>query len=188
MVIKENHNEFKAMKNLASDLGLEFRFDSIIHPRLDGSKSPCSVRLSPEEVVNLDLLDEKRVDEFRKSYKEFTPAASNEFIYNCGAGVDMFNINPYGFLQVCQMVTNPYVDLKKEKFVYGWQEVFPKIRLLNKKDESPCTGCIKQPLCARCPKWSELESGYPEAKVEYLCQVANLREQVFGLKQEKLCV
>ena len=39
------------------DLGLEFRFDAMISPRLDGSQDPLALRLPPEEVVALDVQD-----------------------------------------------------------------------------------------------------------------------------------
>ena len=185
MVIKENFKEFKAMKDLAEKLNLKFRFDSLVHPRLDGSKLPCNQRLSVQEVVDLDLMDDKRINEFKNSYEEFKPAGNYDFVYNCGAGVDMFHINPYGKLQVCQMVTSPCINLREYTFDYGFREFFPKVRSIKKQDKSPCDGCKKQPLCARCVKWSELESGSTEAKVEYLCEIANLREQVFGLKKEE---
>ena len=49
------------------ELGVEFKFDSMINPRIDCSQSPLEVRLSPEECVALDLEDPKRSDEWCSS-------------------------------------------------------------------------------------------------------------------------
>jgi hypothetical protein len=46
------------------ELGVRFKFDSMINPRIDCSQSPLDVRLAPEECVALDLADPKRSDEW----------------------------------------------------------------------------------------------------------------------------
>ncbi|MFQ5341628.1 MAG: radical SAM protein, partial [Anaerolineae bacterium] len=51
MVLTLNRHELEAMKALARDFGVGFRYDAQIWPRLDGRRAPCSLRLSPEEVV-----------------------------------------------------------------------------------------------------------------------------------------
>src|SRR5437868_7922887 len=51
-----NRHEVIAMKEFTErELGLEFKFDSLLNPRIDCSQAPLAVRLSPEEVVALDL-------------------------------------------------------------------------------------------------------------------------------------
>ena len=51
-----NKHEIWEMKRFVEeDLGLEFRFDAMINPRLDGSQDPLDLRLTPEEVVALDV-------------------------------------------------------------------------------------------------------------------------------------
>jgi hypothetical protein len=41
-------------------------------------------------------------------------------------------------------------------------------------------------LCSNCPSWAELECGDPEARVDWLCQVAHLRAAAFkkGWREE----
>lgn len=181
--MRMNYAEFRAMKSFSESCGLEFHFDSCINPRLDGSLSPCNVRLSPEEVVKLDLEDERRVLEFKKSYQEFETSSTTNFLYNCSGGVDTFSINPYGHLQICLMVTKPFFNLREGSFHHGWKKFIPEeIRSLPKKGQSQCDGCRNRPLCAHCPAWAELETGNPEAPIEYLCKIASLRKEVFGLK------
>jgi MoaA/NifB/PqqE/SkfB family radical SAM enzyme len=66
MAMTVNQEELQTMKKYAEDLGVSFRFDPLVNPRLDGSKGPCNFRLSPEEVLRLDLNDEKRKKEKKK--------------------------------------------------------------------------------------------------------------------------
>jgi len=142
------------------------------------------VRLAPEEVVKLDLTDERRLSEFKKSYREFEIPSTPNFLYNCSAGVDLFCVNPYGHLQLCQMVIEPSFNLREGTFHNGWKNFFPEIRSLPRKEQSQCDSCRNRSLCSHCPAWAKLENGSPEAPIEYLCQVAYLREEAFGLKDE----
>ena len=183
MVMKINYAELEEMKSLSKSYGLQFHFDSFINPRLDGSLDPCNFRLSPREVVKLDLEDERRVLEFKKSYSELEPPINNNLLYNCGAGVDTFSINPYGQLQICPMVANPSFNLREGTFKYGWEKFVPEIKSLQRKRQNLCVSCRNRPLCGYCPAWAELETGSPEEPIEYLCKVAYLREEVFDLKQ-----
>jgi len=51
-----NKHEISAMRQFAEEeLGVDFKFDAQINPRIDCSQSPLAVRLTPEEVVALDV-------------------------------------------------------------------------------------------------------------------------------------
>ncbi len=182
MMMTLNYGEFRAMRAFVEGLGMTFRFDPLINPRLNGSMAPCGVRLSPEHVVALDLDDERRRSEFRKSFEEYDSNTKSPFVYYCAAGEDSFSVSPYGRLQMCQMIAQPFFDLRKESFRCGWKHFLPRIKQTRKDSETRCDHCRIRPLCAPCPAWSELEAGDPAAPVEYLCQVARLREKAFGLQ------
>ena len=63
-----NKHEVVAMKDFVEqELHLDFKFDSLVNPRIDCSQSPLAVRLSPEEVVALDLHWPKVAAEHRKT-------------------------------------------------------------------------------------------------------------------------
>jgi len=67
MVLKPNAHEIWDMKRFVEEeLSLEFRFDAMINPRVDSSIAPLSVRLSPQDVVEFDLKDPNRVNEWVK--------------------------------------------------------------------------------------------------------------------------
>src|SRR5438874_6695145 len=87
-----NKHEVSAMKQFAADLGCEFKFDPMINPRIDCSSSPLAVRLSPSEIVSLDLEDPQRVAEWQRMATTFAPLPPPEGeaaeIYDCGAGVN----------------------------------------------------------------------------------------------------
>ena len=61
-----NQHEVYEMKRLAESLGVEFKFDPLVNPRIDCSQSPLAVRLSPEQVVSLEFKDPTRKGEYRR--------------------------------------------------------------------------------------------------------------------------
>ena len=53
------------------------------------------------------------------------------------------------------------------------------------KKKNKCVDSDLRFICDQCPGWSQLEYGDPEIPVDYLCQVAHLRAEAFGIgKQE----
>ena len=60
------HEIWEMKRWVEEDLGLKFKFDAMINPRIDCSHSPLATRLKPAEVVALDLKDPKRKAEWVK--------------------------------------------------------------------------------------------------------------------------
>jgi MoaA/NifB/PqqE/SkfB family radical SAM enzyme len=110
MAITLNKHELWDMKGFVEEeLGLEFKFDPMINPCIDCSQKPLSVRLTPQEVIELDLKDPKRVTEWKRFTEKFngpvyTPGHSDE-LYHCSAGFNTFAIDPCGMLNACILQT-----------------------------------------------------------------------------------
>lgn len=183
MVMTINRNEFSNIKEYAEGLGVKFRFDPILNPKLDGSKIPCNFRLSPEEVVKLDLADEKRVKEWREFCEKFIGPFQADNLFNCGAGVSTFHIDPYGQMSSCEMIRFQNYDLRRGSFEEGWHHAIPEFLALKPTSDYPCGKCELISLCGQCPGWAYLENGNPETPVEYLCQIAHLRAEAFNTKK-----
>jgi molybdenum cofactor biosynthesis enzyme MoaA len=101
-----NKHEVMAMRRFAEeDLGVEFKMDGQINPRIDCSQSPLAVRLTPEEVVALDMASPKGRSEYLRLAKrdaERPPnLAQNDTVYFCGGGMNSFAINAYGEVGIC---------------------------------------------------------------------------------------
>jgi len=101
MAMRQNLHEIPLMKSYAEGLGIQFRFDPLVNSRLDTNKGPLFTRLKPEEIVRLDIEDEKRAEEWKKSFNEHAGSPGSDKLYTCGAGLDSFHIDPYGNLSIC---------------------------------------------------------------------------------------
>jgi MoaA/NifB/PqqE/SkfB family radical SAM enzyme len=63
VAVSINKHGVGEMKGFAEGLGVGFKFDSMVNPRIDCSRSPLGVRLQPWEIVKMDLEDAERVAE-----------------------------------------------------------------------------------------------------------------------------
>jgi radical SAM protein with 4Fe4S-binding SPASM domain len=185
MVVTLNHHElWQIKKYVEKELRVEFRFDAIISPKLDGSKGPCNLRISPEEVVKLDLADEKRLEGWREVCERFWGPLNSDTLYNCGAGVSSFHIDSYGIMRLCSMARNPSWNLRQSSFQENWQEMHG-FRMQKTSSNYKCRDC-EIALCDWCPGWAQMENGNMETLVEYLCEIAHLQARAFGMIKDKI--
>jgi radical SAM protein with 4Fe4S-binding SPASM domain len=179
------HEVFEMQRFAHEELGLEFKFDSMMSPRIDCSQSPLAVRLKPWEIVELDLEDPRRAAEW-KNYAEMfggsvhTGERSDE-IYYCGGGVDSFAIDPEGKMSICVLSHFDTYDLRKGSFRHGWDDFMLKTRHKKMTVITKCANCAIKALCGMCPAQGELENSDSEKPVDFLCHVAHLRAHVLGV-------
>jgi len=179
MAMTLNQGELHLIKAFAEERGLKFRFDAMLNPRLDGTKGPCEFRLPPERVVQLDLEYEERSHEWKEFCEKFIGPFSSERLFNCGAGISTFHIDPYGIVSPCQMARFQSKGLRAAAFKEVWEEHIPATLKLKPQGDYPCGRCELISLCGQCPGWAWLEEHNPEQPVEYLCRVAHLRAESF---------
>ena len=187
VAVSINKHEVWDMQRFAEvELGVPFRFDAMMNPRIDCSLSPLAVRLSPEECVEFDVRDQDRTVEwhaFADAYQGpvHTPDTEGQ-LYHCGGGVDTFAINPYGEMTICTLSQQDRYDLRQGTFLDGWNSFLGDIRV-NRRATRPtkCVSCELKAMCGMCPANGELEHGDAETPVDFLCEVAHLRAHVLGL-------
>ena len=142
--VSVNKHEIMAMKQFANELGVEFKFDSMINPRIDCSSSPLAVRLSPADIVALDFEDPRRIPEYQRLALDFPAPKFAEGvtpeIYACGAGINSFAIDPYGELSLCVISHFDKYNLKTGSFREGW-DYLRKVRRKKATMPTKCTSC-----------------------------------------------
>lgn len=182
MVLTLNCHEMRDMKRYAKELGVKFRFDAMVNSRLDGGKSPCRFRIDPKELVRLDMEDEDRLRTWKEFCRTYLRGDRLKGLFVCSAGVTTFDVNPFGRLQVCGMMTEPYWDLRMGPFSEGWEKLFPKVREQKPTDRYICAECDLYALCGQCPGWAQVETNNPELPVEYLCSVTRELSKALGIE------
>ncbi|MBU1726818.1 MAG: radical SAM protein [Candidatus Omnitrophica bacterium] len=194
MVMTLNRHELGAMNDFANGLGVDFHFDPVLNPKIDGSREPCDYRIDVSEAASLDVNDGERLKAWKDYCTGFENFVPDDKLYVCGAGRESFHIDPYGNLGVCVLSRSEDFNLKNDSFRQGWDEFMPKLLSPKRTKGYACERCDLQYLCTVCPSWSKLETQDIEKPVEYLCQLAHLRAEALGIKkgggrwEEKLMV
>ncbi len=182
-----NKHEVMAMRRFAEDeLGVEFKMDGQINPRIDCSQSPLAVRLTPEEVVALDMSAPKGMSEYRRLAKRDLESPPNlstsDTIYFCGGGVGGFALNAYGEMGICVISQQDTFSVRDIGVMRVWEGSLAELRDRKRTRVTKCVKCRIQSLCGMCPANGEMENGDKESPVEFLCQVAHLRAAVIGVE------
>jgi radical SAM protein with 4Fe4S-binding SPASM domain len=182
-----NKHEVTAMRRFAEEeLGVEFKMDGQINPRIDCSQSPLAVRLTPEEVVALDMHAPKGMSEYRRLAKhdmENSPNLSKtDTVYFCGGGMNSFAINAYGEMGICVISQQDTFRVQESGLTRVWEESLLNLRNRKRTRVTKCIECRIQSLCGMCPANGEMENGDKESPVEFLCHVAHLRAATIGVE------
>jgi radical SAM protein with 4Fe4S-binding SPASM domain len=181
-----NKHEVVSMRQFAEEeLGVEFKIDGQINPRIDCSQSPLAVRLTPEEVVALDLYSPKGISEYRRLAKHDLEKPPNltqiDTQYFCGGGMESFAVNAYGEMGICILSQQETFDVRQEGLRKSWDDSLHSLRMRKRTRLTKCIECRIQSLCAMCPANGEMENGDRETPVAFLCNVAHLRAVAVGV-------
>ena len=182
-----NKHEVMAMRRFAEEeLGVEFKTDGQINPRIDCSQSPLAVRLTPEEVVALDMSSPKDMSEYRRLAKRDLENPPNlcrnrhslflrwrdEFLCDQCQWRDRY-------LHISQQET---FNVRQLGLSVLWEGSLQQLRARKRTRVTKCVQCRIQSLCGMCPANGELENGDRESPVEFLCHVAHLRAVTVGVE------
>ena len=171
IIMTINKDEICDMAENAHGLGVEFMAYPGIIPRLDGSKEPCRLRVSPKDVVSLVDADvfsiPTRHSGIRAEY--FTP---------CDAGISSFHIDAYGNLTNCITMRIFNYSLLHGTFQEGWRKLSASTRVPTHKGADKCLDCELRSECEQCPGWAYLEHGAVDVPIEYMCSIRKLQHSL----------
>lgn len=177
ILLTTNRHELPEMRALAGQLGVSFRYDGMLWPRLDGSRRAFDYQLSVPEMIQLDYADAEREREWDRMASVFggRPVRA-ENVYCCGAGLHSFHVDYAGLLTACTMARRPAYDLGQMSFREGWERL-GAIRQMKRQLDTACRTCTVGGLCTQCPGWSQAVHGDDETPVDYVCQLGRLRAE-----------
>lgn len=181
-LLRANQHELQDMQEYARELGVEFRFDGMLFPRLDDAGADRPAQVPAEDLVDLDMDDTERYAAWQEYWGKFggIPARAG-YLYLCGAGHYAFHIDSSGRLGMCTMARRPAYDLLVGAFQAGWDTHLGALRSAKRTRPVKCETCDFLALCGQCPGWSQLVHGDDETLVESRCQIGALRAARLGL-------
>lgn len=176
-ILTVNSHELDEMKKLSESLGVEFRFDNMIFPRLDGDSQPVNYQIPLQEIIRQDDEDPLRREDWKKSSELVTgKMVRSENVFTCSAGLRSFHLDSKGNMSICIMVRRPSYDLRQVSFLEAWERL-GALRLQKRQRVTPCQTCTIGELCSQCPGWSQFVHGDEETPVSFVCELAHLRPE-----------
>jgi radical SAM protein with 4Fe4S-binding SPASM domain len=178
MILQENVHEIPAIEARARELGVGFRMDPLITPRLDGDKAPLDSRVDPKLAAHLELNDEQRrsrLATFLQTHPVDLTEGASDRLYRCGAGIGSFHIDPQGFLHPCLMSQSMRYSIEQLGFLGAWHSVVKAVEQARWDESGACTQCPLVLFCGYCAGLFELEGATPSKPPGYLCRLGEAR-------------
>lgn len=182
-VTKDNVDELPKIKEFLKKIKLEFIPSSILYPRLNGDISPCQLRITPQEVLNLErknflgqedcnfLKNKEAVLEETVSKTENNQ--TNIFPCAIGGG-DGIYLDPYGHIFLCYLIRQPRFNVVGMEIEEALSHLLAWARKREFSAKAKCKSCFLRRQCCWCPGRAYLEKGQMEEAIEYYCQLAKL--------------
>jgi radical SAM protein with 4Fe4S-binding SPASM domain len=192
-LLHENHIPFKLKtvvmninveglgetREFAREMSPEYTFSTVLDPQIDGCPDPCRLRLSPKEVVGLDLMFEERRRAWKRDVRENRKIIDeSDLSFPCSSGYNDVLIDPYGQLHLCLLSRDLGVDLKKHSFMEGVNRL-RRVRHLKVRANKVCAKCNLMGLCGFCPLSAKFQTGRNQP-TEYFCELGKTRFELFS--------
>ena len=174
-----NQHEMLTMEQMAQDWGLKFRYDSAIFPCLPNhSAEPLNLRVDPAQAVALEMANPKRLAAMADYFESRQNVPGAPELYQCGAGLTSFYVDPFGDVSPCLMTTKYRYSARGVEggFAARWRDDVSKIRtLLPENPDHGCNSCGVRAVCTGCSAFHALETGREDVKSEYVCETTQHR-------------
>ena len=183
VLLNINSHEFLAMKAVAEHYSWDFRYDGMIHPRLNGDRFPTTLRLSPEELIEIEKLDPQRVEEWQDYCNGFLgyQMKGGEKTFTCGAANKSGHVDAYGMVSPCMITRTRAVDWRATNFMEVWDGYLADVRETRNTEATACHSCEMSLVCTNCPGWSALERNTLENRpIEWVCDSTKARVSAFA--------
>ncbi len=152
----------------------------------EGGGSPKTIRLSPDEIVELESSDPVRRKEWEEIFtteKPAEPKPDNSF--RCGIGKGEFHVDAYGGLRPCMLLEKISFDLAADITIKQiWNNEIPKT-LAAASYQGPCQECGLIRVCRICPPLAILFESRPNMPSPFHCSLISARINAFASDKNK---
>jgi AdoMet-dependent heme synthase len=159
VLMTENMQDYRGVRELAHSLGAEYTLDPTITPKMDGDREILSLNADDAALRQLfrDELFVGNAEEFCAP-PPLTDADSLAAL-PCSAGHTSCYISPYGEFYPCVQFPLSCGNVRQQSFIDIWRnsERLKEVRSIRLKDLSSCSQCVHGSTCTRCPGLAFLE-------------------------------
>lgn len=178
VLMRDNFQEFEAIRALAAEGEPPLRYDAALQPRFRGDTGIERLRVPPADIVALEsrampeLPGQWRAQQARRSAQAVTGPPP---LYACAAGAISFYVNAEGLVQPCVSAVRHGVRYARGGLLAAFRAARRSARSLPAPAGHGCATCGDRVFCGSCPPIAELECGDEAGTCAYACALAHER-------------
>ncbi len=187
--MRENIQDFYAVKQLAEQLGVEFSHSFELFPAFGGTQNLAHM-LTVEEIVAFEknYAQSRETWEANASEENFYQShleKRNSPLFACECGTTTCIVDAEGYLYPCNKLRFKKYNLLNCSFDDAW-EAYGKIKKMPAPKTYPCLTCKNISVCNPCPAQNFLATGNYMQPDKNECALTALRNKTFGNKPNGL--
>jgi radical SAM protein with 4Fe4S-binding SPASM domain len=153
VLMVQNLQDYRGVRALGEELGVECTLDPTITPMMDGDRSVMRLGIDQNSLHEV-FRDKELVGDVEEFCAIAAPADENSLAaLPCSAGHTTCYVSPYGDVFPCVQFPLPTGNIRKQRFIDIWQhsDEMNDVRSIRIKDLTTCTSCSHVSSCSRCP-------------------------------------
>ena len=176
-LMRSNFSEMAYIRTVCKKYGFNYSFDPIIAPANDGNRQALKYRITKTQIKA--LLKDPKLDFLSDCGQE---GGNKQEDFFCGAGKNVFGVNPYGEVYPCLQLPAVIGNLREKAFNEIWNKSIwlKKWRELKVRDLKECSECKYLSFCNRCPGLSFVEEGDLMGPSRIACDIAKMRHSLLS--------
>ena len=159
VLMVQNAQDYRGVRALAEELGVECTLDPTITPMMDGDRGVLSLGVG-QNTLHEVFRDEDLVGDVDEFCAIAAPADDSVLgSLPCSAGHTSCYVSPYGDVFPCVQFPLPTGNVRQRRFIDIWRhsDEMNDVRSIRLKDLTTCTSCTHMSSCSRCPGLAFME-------------------------------
>jgi radical SAM protein with 4Fe4S-binding SPASM domain len=159
VLMVQNAQDYRGVRALAEELGVECTLDPTITPMMDGDRGVLSLNVDQTALREV-FRDQELVGDVDEFCAIAAPADENSLAaLPCSAGHTTCYVSPYGEVFPCVQFPLPTGNVRTQRFLDIWRhsDQMNDVRSIRLKDLTTCTSCSHVSNCTRCPGLAYME-------------------------------
>jgi radical SAM protein with 4Fe4S-binding SPASM domain len=155
----QNAQDYRGVRALAEELGVECTLDPTITPMMDGDRGVLSLKVDQTALREV-FRDQELVGDVDEFCAIAAPGDENSLAaLPCSAGHTTCYVSPYGEVFPCVQFPLPTGNVRTQRFLDIWRhsDQMNDVRSIRLKDLTTCTSCSHVSNCTRCPGLAYME-------------------------------
>ncbi len=180
VLTRRNVHEFDALREVCAEYGDKVRWDAeMVGHFQEGGGDPFGERLSPEQVMALEAVDEERTAAWQGETAEWRPPRPWQGLFRCRVGTRSFHLDPYGNMRPCGLLEAIRYDLRTGSVREGWRQAMPMALAELGNGSGVCNTCPLADLCRYCPACALLEGTPLGGPAPVYCEMSQRRAEAY---------